>query len=323
MAQPPGDKNTTEAEIPARHQLANLVDMNSTEAVHQEVVHILGLINPAFVMEPVDNVFKFTVDLYEGRMPGYRACNTDYHDLSHITDTYLAMARMLHGAQLSKESFTDREIVLGLTGILLHDTGMIQESHDTEGTGAKYTPQHVMLSMDFVARHADMFHLSEQEIADLRDMILCTDLLADIPSIEFSTPKIELLGKILATADLIAQMADRNYLEKLLLLYQEFREAEVGDYKDEFDFLHQTLGFFEISAKRFKITLEDTNRFMVPHFKARWGIDKNLYIRSIENQRDFLGKILKNKESVYRKLKRDNIVEKIQCKSDNDIQEQL
>jgi len=319
MAQPTSDKNTSGSKISAKHQLANLVDMNSIEAVHQEVVHILTLINPAFVIEPVDRVFKFTVDLYEGRMPGYRACNTDYHDLRHITDTYLAMARILHGALLSGEIFTDREIVLGLTGILLHDTGMIQESNDTQGTGAQYTPQHVMLSMDFVAKHADMFHLSEQEIADLRDMILCTDLQADIPAIEFSTPKVELLGKILATADLIAQMADRTYLEKLLFLYQEFREGDIGDFEDVFDFFHQTLEFFEISDKRFRITLDNTSRFMIPHFKSRWGIDKNLYALSIKNQRKFLGKILQNKESVYSELKRGNIVERFQRKTDNNI----
>ena len=142
--------------------------MNSTEAVHQEVIHIPGLINSVFDIEPVAKVFKFTLDLYEGRIPpGYRACNTEYHDQHHITDTYLAMARILHGALLSGESFTNREIILGLTGILLNDSGMIQKSPDREGTGAKYTPQHVMLSMDFVAKHAEIFELSEPEISDL------------------------------------------------------------------------------------------------------------------------------------------------------------
>jgi hypothetical protein len=315
MAEPPRTNTSSKSKIFDKRQLATLVDMDSTEAVHKEVVHILGLINPSFDPNPVQMVFEFTVDLYKGHMQGYRACNTDYHNLHHITDTYLAMARLLHGAQLSGESLSEREIVLGLTGALMHDTGMIQESHDTEGTGAKYTPEHVMLSMDFIAKHAEIFYLSQQEIADLRDMILCTDLLADIPAIDFSTPKIELLGKILATADLIAQMADRTYLEKLLFLYQEFREAEMGNFKNEIDFLHQTLDFFEISAKRFRETLDNTSRYMVPHFKSRWGIDENLYILSLENQRDFLEKILKDKNiSIYHELKRNDLAQKARSK---------
>ena len=315
MTHIPGNKTSSKAEIFDKRQLSTLVDMNSAEAVHNEVIHILGLINPAFDLEPVHMVFQFTVNLYEGHMPGYRSCNTDYHNLRHITDTYLAMARLLHGAQLSGENFSDREIVLGLTGVLLHDAGMIQESHDTEGTGAKYTPEHVLLSMDFVAKHSEVFRLSAQEISDLRDMIMCTDLLADITAINFSTGKIELLGKILATADLIAQMADRTYLEKLLFLYQEFREADMGNFKNEIDFLNQTLEFFKISAKRFEKTLDDTSHFMVPHFKSRWGITENLYTLSLENQREFLKKILQEPKSIYQKLKRDNLAEAARRKS--------
>lgn len=314
MTELSGSIKPRDFKYPDKHQLASLVDMDSTKAVHKEVVHILRQIDPGFNIEPVQTVFDFTVDLYEGRMPGYRACNTDYHNLRHITDTYLAMARLLHGAQISGENFSEKEIILGLIGALMHDTGMIQESDDLEGTGAKYTPEHVILSMDFAAKHAEIFHLSEPEITDLRDMILCTDLAADISAITFSRAKVELLGKILATADLIAQMADRTYLEKLLFLYQEFREAEMGNYKNEIDFLYQTLDFFEISRKRFRETLDDTSRYMVPHLKSRWGISENLYIVSLENQRRFLEKILKDKRPIHENLKRRNLVQKARQK---------
>ena len=299
-------------------QLATLVDMESPDAVHSEVLHILGLINTGFDTKPVSRIFRFTLDLYEGKLEEYKACNTDYHNLRHITDTYLAMARLLHGARLNAVDFSDREIVLGLTGALMHDTGMIQESSDLEGTGAKYTQEHVKLSMDFVAKHADRFLCSAQEIADLRDMILCTDLMADIPAINFSTSNIELLGKMLGTADLIAQMADRTYLEKLLFLFHEFREAELGNFNNEVDFLHQTLNFFAISRKRFKETLDDTSRYMVPHFKNRWGITENLYILSLENQREFLEILLADENiSTYQELKRSKIVQEVRKKFGN------
>ena len=301
-----------------RRQLSTLVAMESPEAVHSEILHILSLINTEIETVSVSRVFRFTVDLYEGEVHNYKACNTHYHNLHHITDTYLAMARLLHGARISGEDFSEREIFLGLTGALMHDCGMIQETCDTEGTGAKYTQDHVRLSMDFVAKHAAALLISDQETKDLRDMIMGTDLMVDFAKITFSSSKIELLGKILATADLIAQMADRTYLEKLLFLYHEFREAEMGNFKNEVDFLHQTLNFFELSDKRFKETLANTSRYMVPHFKARWGITENLYTLSLENQRKFLEKILADTSiSIYQELKRSNIVQKVRQKFGN------
>jgi hypothetical protein len=298
-----------------KQQLSTLIDMASPEAVHKEVLHIINLIRPQFDTKPVHRVFEFTIDLYKGQHEEYKACNTDYHNLRHITDTYLAMARLLHGVQLSNKNFSDREMVLGLTGALMHDTGMIQEKCDHEGTGAKYTQEHVKIGMDFVEKHSDVLPLENHEITDLRDMILCTDLMAHIHAIKFSSEKIELLGKMLGTADLIAQMADHTYLEKLLFLYHEFKEADIGNFKNEIDFLHHTLDFFEVSNKRFKDTLGNTSRYMVPHFKARWGINENLYILSLENQRKFLEKIMADKDkSVYQELKRENIVQKVRQK---------
>jgi hypothetical protein len=63
-------------------------------------------------------------------------------------------------------------------------------------------------------------------------MSLCTDLAVDISTIVFPS-KVELRRKIVGAADLMAQMADRTYLETLLLMYYEFREAKLGDCESE------------------------------------------------------------------------------------------
>jgi len=295
-----------------KSQISTLIDMKSPEAVCNEVVLTLQLIDPKFDISAVHSAFRFTRELYEGRYPGFKACNTPYHNYRHITDTFLAMARLLHGAQLSDENFSERQVVLGVISALMHDTGMIQESHDSDGTGAKFTQHHVKLSMDFIQQHAVRLNLDDQEVADLRNIILCTDLMAEIPTIKFSSPQIELLGKMLGTADLMAQMADRTYLEKLLFLYHEFREAQMGDFKNEIDFLHQTLNFYKISEHRFDKILGNTSRFMVPHFKKRWAIDSNPYVDALNKQHAFLELILAaDTQSVYSELKRADIVEKV------------
>ena len=40
---------------------------------------------------------------------------------------------------------------------LLHDAGYIQEEHDTEGAGSKYTVTHIRRSMDFMERYGSAF----------------------------------------------------------------------------------------------------------------------------------------------------------------------
>ncbi len=292
--------------------LCDLVQMNSPESVLKEVLVILRLIFPAWNANSVSSAFFSTVNLYEGRYPGYQACNTLYHDLNHITDTFLAMARMIHGAMIEGASFSDRQIILGLIASLLHDAGYIQEAHDNKGTGSKYTAIHVKRSMDFFKNHGEKFGISKEEIADGRSMIHCTDLAADISSIPFLSKKAELLGKMLGAADLLAQMSDRKYLEKLLLLYYEFDEGNVGDFESEVDILRKTVGFYDLVSQRLKTVLDGVDRFLAPHFASRWNIRVNLYDEAIRNQQDYLNKILEHPDSDPRDfLRRERIVGKV------------
>jgi hypothetical protein len=294
-------------------QLSDLILTNSPNFVLEEVQLILDLISPNFDSVPVTSAFNMAVSLYRGTYPGYQACNTEYHDLRHITDTFLAMARLIHGAVLDGETFTDRHIVLGLTTVLLHDAGYIQDEYDMEGTGSKYTAIHVQRSIDFLERHGLEFELSYEEITKGHSIILCTDLAVDISTIAFTSPKVELLGKMLGSADLLAQMADRTYLEKLLFLYYEFKEAGFGDYESELDLLRKTIAFYDFIAQRLKTALGATDRFMNSHFASRWEIHVNLYHVAIERQRAYLRQILEIPDSDPRDhLKRGGIVDKVQ-----------
>jgi hypothetical protein len=295
-----------------QRQLSELVKMDSPEAVLAEGQVILKLISQDLNPDPVTSAFHSTVSLYNGNRPGYHACNTEYHDLRHITDTFLAMARLIHGGILEGNTLTHRGIVLGLITTLLHDTGYIQKEGDREGTGAKYTTQHVLRSMDFLERHASDYGLSGQDVRDGRVMILCTDLSVNIASIEFSSKETELLGKMLGAADLLAQMADRTYLCKLLFLYHEFREGKVGDYENEVDLLRKTVGFFDFIGHRLETALGATHRLMISHFASRWGIHGDMYGEAIEKQKLYLKKILEDSGADPRDhLRREGIVARV------------
>ncbi|MBW1775180.1 MAG: hypothetical protein JRJ82_20195 [Deltaproteobacteria bacterium] len=293
-------------------KLSDLVDIHSPEGVLKEVQEILHLISPEFDLVPVNSAFNTVVSLFRGEHPGYQACNTLYHDLRHTTDAFLAMSRLIHGAMLNGNHFSELNIITGLVASLFHDVGYILEEHDTEGTGAKYTADHEQISAEFFERHGLENGLPEEEILGGKIMILCTDLKTDIATIDFPGADVELLGRMINAADLLGQMADRTYLEKLLFLYHEFKEGQVGDYEGEVDILRKTPGFYNFIQDRMEKVSALLDRFMVSHFTARWMLGTNLYTEAIQRQLEFLKNILALSNSDPRDhLKRDDIVRKV------------
>jgi hypothetical protein len=275
-----------------RIKLYDLVDIYSPQAVLEEVQFILELISEDYDSAPVNRAFDMVLDIFAGDHARYRACNTHYHDLRHTTDAFLAMARLLHGALLCGEALEQSRITSALVAALFHDTGYIQERGDTEGTGAKFSSTHAERSADFLERHGSECGLTEQQIKEGRIMILCTDVSQDIDSISFPSQKVEFLGRMLNAADILGQMSDRTYLEKLLFLYHEYKEGHVGDYKSEADLLRRTVDFYAFIDKRLQPIMEKANRYMVSHLVSRWNVNTNLYTEAIEGQRKYLEKIL-------------------------------
>jgi hypothetical protein len=79
-------------------QFSNMVNMEDPQSVFDEVRTIVLMMFPEFDFGILNRVFKDIVRLFRGEYPGYRKCNTEYHDLKHATDTFLAMARLMQGS---------------------------------------------------------------------------------------------------------------------------------------------------------------------------------------------------------------------------------
>ncbi len=249
--------------------------------------------------------WQLTSELYRGEYPGYKACNTEYHDFAHTCDVLCATIRMCDGA-LSQGMKIDaglyRDIVVAA---MLHDAGYIQEAGDDSGTGAKHTKTHVSRSIAFAEREREAFGLSAETAARVGRLIQGTDLSVDFEGIPYEGTAERFAGQLLASADLLGQMADRTYLEKLLFLYYEFKEAGFPGYDTEFDILKKTLGFYEMTRKRLFITLGNAAVMALHHFASRYGVHRNLYMDSIERQIDYLTEIMEDDSVNFRKkLKR-------------------
>lgn len=294
-------------------QLSRLVDSSDPEATLKEVLHILALMDEDFQESAFVKVFTDVRRLFDGDYPGYRACNTVYHSFSHTCEVTLAMCRLIHGQFLTGRVFSDREVGIGIIAALMHDTGYIQKITDREGTGAKYTLTHIGRSIAFLGeyyRGDPAFDAGM--IKDFTDVLYCTGLSGKVREVDFSSDKIATIGKMLGTADLIGQMADRLYLEKLLLLYREFMEGGISEFKSEWDLLIKTIGFHDWTKQRFATEFSGVDRVMIHHFRNRWGIDSDLYQKSIQKNIDYIRNILAHDEENFtRYLKRRKRIEKL------------
>ncbi len=273
--------------------LYDLVDSRDHQAVFKEIVHILSLLNADIIRNRFQSVYDDIICLFNGEYPGYRASNTRYHNLEHSMMVTLATARLTHGCVKAGHQFDPGNILLGLLAALYHDSGLIQTKQDRKGTGAKYTIGHEDRSVKFMRKNLSGKKFSKTQMDDCGHLIRCTNLNIEIKDIPFRSTESEILGKIVGSADLLAQMADRNYLEKLILLFKEFEEAGIPGFDSEGELLEKTEGFYKnVASKRLKKDLGNISLNMKYHFKDRWDIDRDLYAESISNNIKYLKSIL-------------------------------
>lgn len=220
----------------------------------------------------------------------------------------LAMVRLMHGATLQEVRFSELEINLGLISALMHDTGYIQSTDDLRGTGAKYTLIHTRRSVQFIENYFAGNSYFDGHLKNIRDIVSCTEFNTTIDDQEFESENIALLGKMLGTADLLGQMADRLYLEKLLLLYDEFTEGGVPGFDSEIDLFRKTVSFYKKTKSRFENEYGNVSRFMIDHFRERWNIDENVYEDYIEKNINYLKFVLKSSQKNITDILRRNAV---------------
>jgi hypothetical protein len=292
-------------------RLHELTDIRSTSETFAEIKKILLLIDPSFDSLFIENVYNDIIRLFNGNYPGYRASNTKYHDLEHTCAVTLATARLMHGIHVQNQTFSSRVIQLGLIGALFHDTGLIQTVEENDGTGAQYTIGHEDRSIALMERYLSDKGFLAEDFLDCSHIIMCTKLSLPLNEIPFRSEETKTMGKVLGSADLIAQMADRNYLKKLPLLFLEFKEAGMAGFETPLELFENTGEFYHSVARtRLAEELGNVSAAARYHFKNRWGIDRDLYAESIKNNiknmREITGVCVENYACMIKKIRRNS-----------------
>ena len=289
----------------ADQEIFNRVFIQAPDQIRDEVLYLFEAMNPGADQAVLAAAFVDTIKLFNGDFKGYHSCKTPYHDLTHTLSVFLATARLMHGACLEHQQFKHDSIVLGLITALFHDTGLIQTEDDTEGTGAKYSIGHEARSIRFTKLYLSDRNLFSKYLDDCAHIIGCTIMGLSTKEIAFRSDETRLMGYMLGSADLLAQMADRLYLEKLLYLYREFVEGGMPGFHSELDLLKSTESFYrDVSKKRLNEELGGVASLMRVHFQDRLGEDRDFYEESIKKNIDYLRRILFQYEEDYRQMLR-------------------
>lgn len=294
-------------------EIRDLFINSDPDHVWQKACDIVHSINPNIELGGIRSVFDDVLRLFNGTYPGYSQIKTPYHDLPHTLDVFMCAVRLLHGVHVSDTRLNDDEIILILVAALLHDVGYAQQHEGATGSGAQHTQTHVSRGIDFMQQNLEKWHLPADWNVPLSLIMRCTELGYTFPPNSFPNPRIHLLGQIVGSADLVGQMADRIYLEKLLFLYLEFKEADLGNYQNMHDLLKKTRGFYELVRKLFDNEFGGIYHRLNNHFKNWVGIDRNFYLESIERNILYLDKVIVQNEADWLSmLKRHGIVKSIQ-----------
>jgi len=286
-------------------QLATLVDGEDPRAVISEAERILGFWFDEATWSPIGAVAADIVDLFAGRFPGYRACDTDYHDIRHTMAVLLAAARIADGLFIERGPYDSSLVRDLLIAALCHDTGYIRAADEEGGTGARFTSVHVRRSAEFALAFSGRWGIGEDSARRIARVIYATGLKGEYDDQAWADEQEREAGSILASADLVGQMADRAYLEKLLFLYYEFKEAGFPGYETEFDMLRKTMSFYDMTVSMLDGRYNGIRSLARRHFAERWNVDRDLYDQSMKRQIDYLRGILDDESTNFRKkLKR-------------------
>jgi len=291
------------------YDVTNTVAVSSVSAVRDAV---RNLYREAFPKNSFDRLWLAFHDfdqLFSGRLAGFEGCDTVYHDQQHTLDMTLAMARLILGhertAEESQQLGAERAMV-GLIVALLHDSGYIRQSNEPpRSNGAEFTTWHVSRSAEYLRSYLPRIGLSRWVSVATR-IVHYTGYELNIDDLEIEDPRDALLGQFLGTADLMAQMADRCYLEKCRdRLYSEFVLAGVaiGDDEDQpieqiryasgIDLLRKTPDFYtHMAQKRMDEKFFGAYRYIEvlydgrnPYFEF---IDRNLaYLKQVIARNDW------------------------------------
>ena len=288
------------------YDVTDTVQVSSPAAVRTAVRELFATTYPGMPFDKLWLAFYDFERLFTGRYPTYKGCDTTYHDVQHTLDMTLALARLIAGYEKSvepAERLGPQRAQMAIVTALFHDSGYIRhEERDKDfANGAEFTLYHVSRSADFLRRYLPEIGMA-RDVGVSSMIVHFTGYELDLDSIELDDPRDIICGHLIGTADMIAQMADRCYLEKCRdRLYKEFvvggvavENARPGEYMVRYrsgtDLLRKTPVFYQqVMRDRLHRKFNRVYRYIEVLYDGR-----NPYIDAIRNNINHLVRVIES-----------------------------
>jgi hypothetical protein len=286
--------------------VTNSVQVSSPNAVLAAIETLFRPTWPELSSEPLQRAFNHFERLFAGEVEGFHGVDTVYHDRQHTLDITLALARLLVGYERQQDEPQRLGAARATAGILIglfHDVGYLRRSDDHDSrNGAEFTRTHVSRGARFLEEYLPVLGFGDW-VPIATEIIHFTGYEVPFARIEekVSDPRDITVGHLLGTADMIAQIADRCYLEKCRdRLYAEFVLGGVAlpfsdgnpqvKYASGLDLLRQTPDFIaDVRAQRLERDFRRGYRYLEILYGGR-----NPYIESIDRNVEYLRQILRS-----------------------------
>jgi HD superfamily phosphodiesterase len=264
------------------HDVSGSIRTTDPAAVCAEVTRLFHGLYAQAASGPIERAFADAARVYQGRHPRFERCDTGFHDLQHALEVALAQARLMDGYERARRGTEPLPAALYTVGVicaLFHDIGYVRRRGDRRHrTGAEYLATHVSRGAAFVLEYLSAAGLARYAQAAAA-LVHFTGNERPAEAIRIDHTLLRRIGQMLGTADILAQMSDRCYLEKCRdRLYPEYVASGLarGRFRSGDELVRATPGFYLGATKRMDLHLARAYEYAEQHFGGQ-----NLYLEEI------------------------------------------
>ena len=187
------------------HDVADMVRTTDPAAVAAEVIRLARRLFPNAPVPALERAFADADRMYRGEHRDYLPCDTEYHDIQHVLEVTLAMARLMDGYQrggrngypeLSRDLF-----LVGVLAALFHDFGYLRRRNDHKHrNGAEYTLTHVSRGANFLRGYLRELGVEERLAQAAAALVHFTGYERPVEAIRLGDDTLRRMGNMLGTA---------------------------------------------------------------------------------------------------------------------------
>lgn len=267
-------------------------DAGRSSIVLPEILSLCATTWPTVDLSAFKESYQHVTDFFRGENPVFNKNILPYHNLRHTRIVTLAAARIFHGLHHGGTKIRAVAVEKGLLCALFHDTGMLElrmEQHPF--IDCKSTVTHEKRSAQLMRSYISIIGLPVYYSLECEEIINHTNLAVETNAIVCSNES-KLIGQVVGSADVIAQMADRYYLECLSSLFYEMKKDDSTQFSTLHEMMVNTSAFYESIKGRLQNELGGVYHSLRHHFNKTLQVDRNVYMDQIDANVDYLNKIM-------------------------------